>query len=137
MAFEKPLLIQSFTAASAMSNSTNQYIFVKLLSAGTVVPCSSAQDCPIGVLQNLPDRGSQAEVLMVGISKLRVGSTDVAGTSAAFVGSDANGRAILAVSGNSATYAAARVIQLDATDNDGALVTAAVNCLSLMSVRSF
>ncbi len=137
MAFEKPLVIQSFTAASAMTASTLQYTMVKLVSSESVVPCTSSADVPIGVLQNLPAQGAQAEVALLGITKIRVGATDVAGVSSAFIAPDASGRAILAVSGASATYVVGRIIQVDATDNDGALITAAVNFISLGLLRTW
>lgn len=121
-----------------MSNSTHQFTFVRLLTNGQVAPMAAAMELPIGVLQNSPGQGEQAVVCLLGISKLRVGGTDIAGTSHAFVASDANGRAALAVAtSGSATYAAARIIQTDADDNDGALVTAAVNCITLQNMRAF
>jgi hypothetical protein len=137
MAWEKPLLIQSFTAASDMNASTQQYIFVKFAAAAeTVLPCTAVADIPIGVLQNLPRQGEQAEVLMLGITKLRVDSTDITDVSATsgLVGVSTSARAaILGAPGAGAQttqYLLGRVIDVDGTDNDGALVTAAINCIS-------
>jgi hypothetical protein len=138
MAFEKPLVIHSFTAASDMIAATLQYTLVKLLSGETVVTCASATEVPIGVLQNLPKQGQQAEVMVLGITKIRVGTTDIAGASNAFVAVDTNGRAVLASgSAGSQTYILGRVIQVDATDNDGALVTAIINCINPTLPRAF
>jgi len=138
MAFEKPVLIQSFTAASAMTNSTNQFSLVKQSSTGTVLPCSAATDVPLGVLQNLPDIGQEAMVLMLGISKVRVGATDITLASYALIATDATGRAALASgAAGSQTYCVGRVIMTDAADNDAALVTAAINTCTAMLLRAF
>ena len=137
MAFEKPLVIQSFTAASDMSAASQQFIFVKQVQPSSGVdmqccPCTSTADFAIGVLQNNPERGEQARVLMLGISKVRVSSTDIAAVTAAFLGVDATARAVVLTPGTSTvSYVLGRVLHYDATDNDAALVTAAVNCINL------
>lgn len=137
MAFEKPLVVHSFTAASAMSASSQQYIFVKLLTDEKVCPVTAASDYPIGVLQNSPGVGEQAQVLLAGISKVRVGATDIASVTNAFIAADATARAALAASGASATYVAGRVISMEGTDNDAALVTAIINCMTLGTLRAW
>lgn len=134
MAFEKPLLIQTFTAASDITASTARYTFVKLNSDEKVVPCTAVADFPIGVLQNLPSQGQLAEVMMLGITKVRVGGTDISGVSAAYLGIDTAGRASILTPGTGASTTAlvlGRILAVDATDNDGAVVTAAVNCINL------
>src|SRR3990167_1935816 len=96
MAFEKALLVQTFTAASDMTAASCQYGFVKFAaSAETVLPCTGITDIPVGVLQNQPEQGQCAEVAIFGISKLRVGATDIAlvSTTSGLVGVDATGRA--------------------------------------------
>lgn len=129
MAFEKLLQVQSFTCASDMSAASQQYIFVKLGSTG-VHPCTAATDVPVGVLQNSPERGQLAEVCMIGVSKLRAGATDL--SLAELVGVDTASRAVALSVGTTATsaYILGRVINVDAADNDGGLVTAAINCLA-------
>lgn len=138
MAFEKPVLIQTFTAASAMTSASLQYSFVKFAgSSENVIPCAAVTDLPIGVLQNLPGQGQLAEVLMLGVTKLRVGATDIGlvSTTSGVLGVDATGRgAILGAPGVGAIttqYVLGRVIQVDATDDDGALCTAAINCITM------
>lgn len=137
MAFEKPVLIQSFTAASDMSAASQQYILVKQVqptSGGDLqcCPCTTTADFVIGVLQNNPERGEQARVMMLGISKVRVASTDIASVTAAFLGVDATSRAVVLTPGTSTvSFVLGRVLHYDATDNDAALVTAAVNCINL------
>jgi hypothetical protein len=129
VAFEKPIQIQSFTCASDMSAASQQFIFVKLGATG-VHPCTAATDVPVGVLQNLPERGQLAEVCMIGVSKVRAGGTDLA--LAAQIGIDSTSRAVVLAVGTTSTgsYILGRVLGIDNADNDGALVTAAVNCLA-------
>lgn len=125
MAIEKILLQQGFTASSDMSASTQQFIFVELNSTGGVNPCDATTDVPLGVLQNLPTRGQTADVALAGISKVRVSSTDV--SVGALIGVDTLGRAVALTSGTSTAYCiAGRVISVDASDNDGALVSAVI-----------
>lgn len=137
MAFEKALVIHSFTAASAMTAATQTYILVKLLTDEKVCPVTASTDRPIGVLQNSPDVGEQAQVAMLGISKVRVGSTDISSVTDAFIAADATARAAVAASGASATYVVGRVISMEGTDNDGALVTAAINTITLGTLRAW
>lgn len=133
MAFEVPVLNHSLVAASDMSASTNQYILVKLSAGGTVLPCAAATDLPIGVLQNLPTQGKLAEIMLLGISKIRVGATDVV-TPGFLLSTDSTGRAAAIVAGTATTsYIVGRVLATDtsAADNDGALLTAAVNFINI------
>ena len=129
MAFEIPVQILSFTAASAMSASTEQFCLVKLSSTGTAHLCTAITDKPIGVLQNSPARGELAEVMVLGVTKLRA-NVDLAVDD--LVGAATTGRAAVYVAGTTGTssYIVGRVIAVDAADNDGRVVTAAVNCLS-------
>lgn len=130
MAFEKPILIQSFTAASDMSAATNQYCLVEMDSSGNVHLAGAATDKAVGVLQNLPERGEQAEVMVLGISKVRAGATDLAVD--ALIGVDSTARAAALTPGTStAAFVIGRVIHVDASDNDGALVTALINCINI------
>jgi hypothetical protein len=138
MAFEKPLLIQSFTAASDMTASTQQFTLVKFAdSTGNVVPCTAVADLPIGVLQNLPRQGEQAEVCVLGITKIRVDATDITDVSATsgLLGVSASARATVlgapGVGAQTTAYCIGRVINVDAADNDGGLTTAAINCINL------
>lgn len=132
MAFEKPLLINTFTAASDMSAASMQFCFVEMDSSGNCHLANAATDLPLGVLQNLPSRGQLAEVLVLGVSKVRAGGTDL--SVGALIGVDSTSRAAALTVGSgasTASYVAGRVIQIDASDNDGALVTANINCLTL------
>lgn len=90
MAYEIPGLKGSFRAAADLSAATNQFKFVKLDSNGDVVAIAAATDLPIGVLQNLPALGQEAEVMIDGITKLRA---DQAVTPGAIIGTSADGEA--------------------------------------------
>jgi hypothetical protein len=130
MAFEKPLLIQTFTAASAMDSASMQFCLVKMDANGACHLCTSTTDLTLGVLQNLPSRGQLAEVLMLGISKVRVSGTDLA--VGVQIATDATARAVLATAGTATTnFPVGRVIAIDAADNDTGLVSCAINTLNL------
>ncbi len=92
---QKQQLIQSFVASSDMSAASMQYCFVELNAAGGVNLVDALTDEPVGVLQNTPARGQTAEVCIHGLTKLRVGATDLTGTPK--VCSDATGRALALV----------------------------------------
>jgi hypothetical protein len=131
MAFEKPVQILSFTAASDMSAASMQFCLVNLSATGAHLSTAVA-DRPIGVLQNSPARGELAEVMVLCVSKLRVGGTDIALDAA--VGPDTTGRAAALTVGSGASttaYICGRVIDIGAADNDAALVTALINCANL------
>ena len=129
MAFSKQIFDHSIAAASDFNSASFQFCLMKF-SAGTdtVVPCTGATDIPSGVLQNLPRQGEQAELRIIGISKIRVGATDLTGYS--LLVTDATGRAAAGVAGTDTTkYVIGRIVSLaEGTDNDGALATALVNC---------
>lgn len=129
MAFEKPLLTNGFTAASAMDSASMQFCLVKLNADGTVNLCTAATDIPIGVLQNMPSRGQLAEVGMLGISKVRVGAADLSGGELLSVDSTSRAAANAAGTGTTA-YVIGRCILIDNADNDAALVTATIDCLA-------
>lgn len=127
MAVEKLVLNQGFTAASAMSAASQQFCFVELVGSMSVALCDATTDQPIGVLQNSPAINELADVCMLGISKVRVGGSDVSAGNLLAVGAD--GRAIALTSGTSTGfYPVGKVLSVDAADNDGALVTAYINC---------
>ena len=77
-----------------------QYKFVKLDSAGKVVTCAAATDRPIGVLQNDPESGEVAEVVVVGGTKLKLGGTVTEG---AIVSPNTTGAGVAIVSGTDTT----------------------------------
>jgi len=112
-------------AASDMSASTQQYMVVKVVSGG-VGPLEAATDKPLGVLLNRPKLGEVAEICHLGLTKIRAGAADLAVD--ALLTPNATGGAVSAVSGN---FMFGRVHSIANADNDGAVVVAAVNFLSL------
>jgi hypothetical protein len=66
-----------------------QYHFVKLHTDGTVLTISNDGDLPIGILQNAPNTGETAEIMLRGISKLA--TVDAGVTIGALVGPNATG----------------------------------------------
>ena len=122
----KILLQNAYPAGADLSAATRQFSIVKLNSSGQVVPVAAADDKPVGVLLNSPTSGQVAEVAMLGETKLRVGGTDIALDT--LVGCGTDGRAVSVASGN---FICGRVESIYAADNDGAIVTATINFLSL------
>lgn len=130
MAYSKAMLIQSFVAASDMSAASQQYIFVEMATNGQVHPANAVTDKIVGVLLNRPARAELAEICMHGICPVRVGGTDLSVNDLVTV--DTTSRAAAGVAGTATTsYLVGRVIDTDNADNDGKLVTIALNCLSL------
>lgn len=125
MAFEGPQIkIPGLKAGADLS--AKQYYFVKLTGAATVDVCSAATDIPIGVLQNKPANGTEAEVVAVGVTKI---SADVALTAGWLIGPSADGQAERRIAGTDTTkYIAGSVIE--GTGAAGELATALVNCAS-------
>lgn len=72
MAVELPLMaVPKFVAGEDLTDA--QFKFVKIDSGDSVVLCDSATDIPVGVLQNAPDEGEQCQIMVAGISKVKVG----------------------------------------------------------------
>jgi len=70
MAHEHQVLRKTFEAAEDLSD--YQYHFVVLNTSGKVRLPDSASEIPIGVLQNEPESGEAASVMLMGISKVAV-----------------------------------------------------------------
>ncbi len=80
-----------FIADADLSSSTNQYCFVTLSGCAddkVYLANSASAPYPIGILQNSPCSGEEAQVRVLGVSKLRVDTAaiaDWAGTSPLYV----------------------------------------------------
>lgn len=126
MAVEKDHVVTlSLTAASDMSFATAQFCFVTMPTSGTGDTChlcTATTDMPIGVLQNRPARGEVAEVLCVGVTKLRA-NADLSSIGG-LLGTSASARAAALTTASSGAFPVARLISIDNADNDGRLVTA-------------
>jgi hypothetical protein len=76
MAYEINAYSVKITLVAAADFSTSgQYLLVKLDSNGKAALCSAATDRPIGVLQNAVKSAGEAQVLLVGGTKLIAGGT--------------------------------------------------------------
>lgn len=127
MAFEGPQIhIPGLVAGANLSAAGNQYKFVKLSAANTVVLCAGVTDKPIGVLQNTPAQGQAATVCAIGVTKVQ-GDADLAvGNS---IGTSADGQAAAYSVSDTTKYIVGEVI----LDNSaaGGLATALINCAGI------
>ncbi len=124
MAYEISNYSVKVTLVAAADLSALQYTFVKLNSSGQVAAAAAATDIPIGVLQNAPTSGQEAEVLVVGGTKIVAGAAIGEG---ALVGTGATGKAVALVAGTDTTkYVVGTLLTESAAD--GNIVTAVINC---------
>ena len=124
MAYEISNYSVKVTLVAGADLSTKQYTFVKLDSSGQAVTCSSATDIPIGVLQNAPTSGQEAEVLVVGGTKIVAGAAIGEG---AQIGTSTAAKAVALVAGTDTTkYVVGTLITESAADAN--IVTAVINC---------
>src|SRR5262245_41270427 len=124
MAYEIPGLKGSFRAAADLSASTNQFKYVKLDANGDVVAIAAATDFPIGVLQNRPALGQEAELIIDGVTKLQ---GDAALTPGTHIGTSADGQADAKTLGTDTTEHVNGVV-LEGCAAAGNLCTALVHC---------
>ena len=103
-----------------------QYYFVKLNSSGKAVAVAAVTDIPIGVLQNKPTSGNQAEIVVIGVSKV---SADAAVTAGAQLGAAADGQAVSYVAGTDTTKCLVGQA-ITSAGAAGVIFTAIVNCVS-------
>ena len=124
MAYEISNYSVKVTLVAAADLSALQYTFVKLNSSGQVVAAAAATDIPIGVLQNAPTSGQEAEVLIVGGTKLVAGAAISEG---ALVGTSSTGKAVALVAGTDTTKYVVGTL-LTESGASGDVVTAVINC---------
>jgi len=123
MAYEFSNYSVKVTLVAGADLSAKQYNFVKLNSSGEAVVVAAATDLPIGILQNAPTSGQEAEVLIAGGSKLVLGGTVAA---AGVVSTSAAGAGVAIVHGTDTTkYALGQAITGGAS---GEIVTVVVAC---------
>ena len=124
MAYEISNYSVKVTLVAAADLSTNQYNFVKLDSSGNAAAITALTDTAIGVLQNDPTSGQEAEVLVIGGTKVVAGAALGEG---ALVGTGATGKAVALVAGTDTTkYVVGTILTESAAD--GNIVTAVINC---------
>lgn len=123
MAYEISAYSVKVTLVAGADLSAAQYKFVKLDNTGKAVAVAAATDLPIGVLQNAPLAGQEAEVLVAGGSKLVLGGTVAAG---AVVSPSAAGAGVAIVHGTDTTkFAVGQALTGGAS---GEIVTAVISC---------
>lgn len=105
---------------------TKQYHFVKLESDGEVVACSAVTDVPYGVLQNKPNTGQEAEIVIIGITKISADEDLIPGE---LLGTSADGQAQAVVAGTETTVYIVGVCR-NAVGAAGRIGSAVVNCAS-------
>jgi len=123
MAYEISNYSVKVTLVAGADLSAAQYKFVKLNSSGQAIICAAATDSPIGVLQNAPLSGQEAEVLIVGGTKITAGA---AITLPNTIGTDANGKAVALTTTDTTKYIVGSLITASAADAN--VVTAVINC---------
>lgn len=126
MAYEISNYSVKVTLVAAADLSAKQYHFVTIDNDGKAAVVSADTDRPVGVLQNSPDTGEEAEVLIVGGTKL-VASAAV--NEGAILGTASTGRAVTRVVSTDATKYILGTA-LTAAGADGEYFTAAINCAS-------
>lgn len=126
MAYEFSNYSVKVTLVAAADLSAKQYYFVTIDSNGKAAAVSADTDRPVGVLQNAPEAGEEAEVLIVGGTKLVASAAIDEG---AILGTASSGKAVTRVVSTDATkYILGTAIT--AAGADGVFFTAAINCAS-------
>jgi hypothetical protein len=124
MAVEKGPYLDWTVLANADFAKSAQFTAVKFNGGGsdTVVAISGATDLPLGILNNAPKKGEEADVKLFGIQKVRLGGT-VARDDLLTIAAD--GRIVKATVGTDATkYVIGRALEGGAA---GRVISAAIN----------
>lgn len=125
MAFEISNYSVKVTRVAGADLSALQYTFVKQNSSGQVVAVAAATDIPLGVLQNAPTSGQEAEVLVVGGTKLKAGATVTLGTHFILGTTSAGAATPLAAGTDTTKYILGVPL---ATAASGDVMSAVINC---------
>jgi hypothetical protein len=123
MAYEISNYSVKVTLVAGADLSAKQYNFVKLNSSGEAVAIAAITDIPVGVLQNAPTSGQEAEVLVSGGTKLVAGE---AITLPAFLSVTSAGKADKIAVSDTTQYVVGQA--LTAAGADAEVITAVVNC---------
>lgn len=125
MAYEFSNYAVKTTLVAGADLSAKQYHFVKIDNGtGNAVLVNGATDRPVGVLQNNPIAGQEAEVLIVGGTKVVAGGTASAGQP---LFASASGNAVTLTFGTtgSAAYAVGTFVTAGSAS---AVTTAVIDC---------
>ena len=126
MAYEISNYSVKVTLVAGADLSALQYRFVKLNSSGEAVTCAANTDRPIGVLQNAPTSGQEAEILVVGGTKLVAGEAIAEG---AVLSTTSVGKADSITVGTATTQFILGTA-LTEVAADAEILTAVINCAS-------
>jgi hypothetical protein len=130
MAYEISAYAVKTTLVAGEDLSAKQYTFVKLNSSGQAIAAAAATDVPVGVLQNAPTSGQEAEVLIVGGTKIVAGAAITLPNN---IGTGATGKAVALATTDTTKYVVGQLITASAAD--GNIVTAVVNCVNPIRVN--
>ena len=125
-AYEGPQLRAVGLVCGASSLATKQFYAVKLHTDGTVIVCAATTDKPIGILQNAPTVGQEAEVCVIGQTKI---SADAQMLVAASIGTAVDGQLATYTVADTTKYIIGQCVY-PAGAADG-LASAWVNCASI------
>jgi len=126
MAYEISNYSVKITLVAAADLSAKQYYFVKINTSGQAALCAAATDKPIGVLQNTPTAGQEAQVLVIGGTKVVCSASLDEGVA---IGTTSVGKAGAKVVGTDTTnYIVGQIILAGGADLD--IATAVINCAS-------
>ena len=124
MAYEGPQIRIPGLKAGAAIVAADNYKFVKLSAARTVILCAGTTDIPIGVLQDAPvASGDEVSVCCIGVTKVQ-GDADLAAGNQ--IGTSADGQAAAYTVADTTKHIVGQVI----LDNSAAagLATVVINC---------
>jgi hypothetical protein len=123
MAYEISNYSVKVTLVAAADLSAKQYHFVKLDNTGKAAAVSAITDIPVGVLQNAPTAGQEAEVLVSGGTKLVAGEQI---TLPAFLSTTNAGKADKIATTDTTQYVVAQALTAAGAGDE--VITAVVNC---------
>lgn len=119
-----PLIIDSRPAGADLS--AKQFYFVKNDGSGGAIICNDATDLPIGVLQNKPELGAQAEITVLGPSPV---VADAALAEGVLIGPSADSQADAKVPGTDITEYVCGSMR-NAASAAGIIADAYINCVN-------
>lgn len=124
MAWEGPHVLKLTGLTASADLSAKQYHYVKMSGEKTVTVTAAVTDVPVGVLQNNPTSGQEAEIVCIGVTKV-VGDEDLAAGD--IIGTSNDGQAQKVVVGTETTvYITGQV--LNGNGAAGGIATAVINC---------
>lgn len=129
MAWNIAPYVLKVTGVAGVDLTGSQYLFVKQTGVGptgtpVIAPCSAVTDVPLGVLQNAPASGDEAEVVVIGGTKIKASAAFAIN---AVLGTDAAGKAkALTVGTDTTAYSVGRALNAAAGANE--ITTAVVDC---------